>query len=313
MRSRHFRGEIPESTMKVARVSFLLLTILALPTVAFAEPKEKVVDWTATQIGLVKNFEVPECLFFDSARNVVFVSNISAKEGEYWSDDGKGFISLLGVDGEVKNLRWLDSTTQNPINAPKGMCVLDDWLYFTDNARLLRCKIGKNIQPNSVLEEIKLPRTKKLNDLATDGRSVFVSDTEMGKAFLIESSGKFREIPAPENVNGVTIHRGKLFAVSWGLHEVYELDAAGKNPPQPFGLSSHFKNFDGIEVLDDGTFLVSDFPGNKVCTISPDRKTVRTLIEIESPADIGLDRKRGILYVPQFMKDQIALFQLKSE
>lgn len=296
--------------MKVAQISFLLLIVLALPLAAPGEPTKESGDWAATQIALVKNFEVPESLFFDSARNVVFVSNISAKEGEYWSDDDKGFISLLGVDGEVKNLRWLDSTPQNPINAPKGMCVLNDWLYFTDNARLLRCKIGKNIEPVSAPEAIELPGTKKLNDIASDGKSLLVSDTESGKIFRVELSGKFREIPSPENVNGVTIHRGKIFAVSWGLHEVYELDADGKNPPKPFGLASHFKNLDGIEVLDDGTFLVSDFPGNKVCTISPDRKTVRTLIEIESPADIGLDRKRGILYVPQFMKNQVVLFQL---
>ena len=54
----------------------------------------------------------------------------------------------------------------------------------------------------------------------------------------------------------------------------------GKTPPKPFGLAAHFKSLDAIEVLDDGTFLVSDFPGNKVCTISADRKTVRKIIVV---------------------------------
>jgi hypothetical protein len=268
--------------------------------------------WTATRLSVTTGFDVPECVLFDPARNVAFVSNISAKEGEYWSDNGKGFISLLNRDGAVKNLRWIEGTAANPIHSPKGMCVLKDRLYFTDNARLMRSRIGKNFEA-SAPEQVPLPGTKRLNDLATDGKSVLVSDTELGKVFRVEPSGKFRELPAPQNVNGVTFHRGKIFAVSWGLHEVYELDPAGKNPPAPFGLASHFTNLDGIEVLDDGTFIVSDFVGNKVCTISPDRKTVRTLIEIESPADIGLDRKRGILYVPQFLKNQAVLFQLKKE
>lgn len=44
----------------------------------------------------------------------------------------------------------------------------------------------------------------------------------------------------------------------------------------------------------------------------PDRKTVRTSLKIESPADIGLDRQRSLLYVPQFLKDQGAIYQLRK-
>jgi hypothetical protein len=65
-------------------------------------------------------------------------------------------------------------------------------------------------------------------------------------------------------------------------------------------------------VLDDGTFVVSDFMGNKVCTVSPDRSSVSTLIEIPSPADIGLNRKDGLLYVPQFMKGKLSVYRIKK-
>ena len=88
---------------------------------------------------------------------------------------------------------------------------------------------------------------------------------------------------------------------------------AGKKPPQPFGLASHFSRLDGIEVLDDGTFIVSDLPAKKVFSVSPDRKTVRTLAELDSPADIGLDRKRNLLYVPQFFKNQAVVFKLVNK
>jgi sugar lactone lactonase YvrE len=138
---------------------------------------------------------------------------------------------------------------------------------------------------------------------------VFVSDTEAGKVFAYDPNG-WREIKAPKGVNGITFFKDRMFAVSWDLHEVYELDAAGKDEPKPFGLAGHFKALDGIEVLDDGTFIVSDFDGGKVCTISPDRKKVDTLLTCESPADIGLDRARGLLYVPQFLKNRVLVFQL---
>ena len=42
---------------------------------------------------------------------------------------------------------------------------------------------------------------------------------------------------------------------------IYEIDPAGVAEPIPFGLSSHFTNLDAIEVLPDGSFLVSDFKG----------------------------------------------------
>ena len=56
-----------------------------------------------------------------------------------------------------------------------------------------------------------------------------------------------------------------MFGVSWTEHEIYELDPAGKKAPVAFGLSDHFTNLDAIEVLGDGTSIVSDFTGNNVC------------------------------------------------
>jgi hypothetical protein len=102
-----------------------------------------------------------------------------------------------------------------------------------------------------------------------------------------------------------------MFGVSWGLHEVYELDPAGKEEPKPFGLAKHFKGLDGIEVLDDGTFIVTDFVGGKVCTISPDRKTVHEIIAVHSAADIGLDRQRRMLYVPSLMSNAVSAYKLE--
>ena len=80
-----------------------------------------------------------------------------------------------------------------------------------------------------------------------------------------------------------------------------------------FGLAEHFTNLDGIEVLDDDSNIVSDFMGNKVSLISPDRKTVTTLAEADTPADIGINRRNGLLYVPHFMKDKLTVFRLERK
>ena len=263
-------------------------------------------EWRVEELALIENLDLPECVAPDPARGVVYISNMVTATLAYWTDDGNGFISLAATDGQMKKLRWLESTSSAPINDPKGMCILKGRLYFNDNTRLMRVPLDGS----ALAEQIPIPGAQKLNDLVTDGEAVWVSDTGAGKVFRVEESGSRREVPAPAGVNGLACHKGLLFAVSWTLHEVYELDPAGVKPPKPFGLASHFANLDGIEVLDDGTFLVSDFKGNKVCTIAPDRKTVRTLVELETPADVGLDRGRGILYVPQVSKNRVTVFRL---
>jgi len=101
--------------------------------------------------------------------------------------------------------------------------------------------------------------------------------------------------------------------VSWDQHDIFELDPAGETDPVPFGLGAHFTHLDGIEVLDDGTFIVSDFDGNKLWAVGSDRKAIAPLADVETPADIGLDRKRMLLYVPLFMKDEVAIFRLTKD
>ncbi len=265
--------------------------------------------WGAELVKIVEGLNTPECALFDPNSGQVFVSNIATADEGYWDEDGKGFVSALSPDGVIRKLRCVDSTENAPVHAPKGMGILDGYLYFADITSLKRCRLDGS----GPVETIVLPGAEKLNDIACDGEAVWVSDVAASKLYRVDAEGKVGEIGAPENINGVTCWQGKIFAVSWFHHDVYELDPAGHNQPIPFGLARHFTNLDGIEVLDDGTFVVSDFTGNKVCTITPDRKTVETLVELETPADIGLDRAAGMLYVPQLTLNKLAIFKLTKE
>ena len=263
-------------------------------------------QWTATEVRRITGLKVPESVLADPENGVIYISNIDAPEGKYWMDDGVGHIARYTLEGEVKDALWLASSSSHPVNSPKGMCLCHERLYYTDNARLMR----RALDPNAVPEEIPLPAAKMLNDLVSDGVHVYVSDVNLGKIYRVDAMGKVTPIPSPASPNGLTFWKDHMFGVSWDLHEVYELDPAGEKPPLPFGLASHFTNLDGIEALDDGSLLVSDFVGNRVCLISADHKTVTTLAELESPADIGMDRSRGLLYVPSFLKDCVVIFRL---
>ena len=57
---------------------------------------------------------------------------------------------------------------------------------------------------------------------------------------------------------------------------------------------------------------MTDYVGNKVCSISADRKTVTKLIELESPADLGFDREKMLLYVPEMLVNRMTVLKLKQ-
>lgn len=258
----------------------------------------------AKHIVTLEGFQYPESALFDAKSGNIFVSNIECAPLGYWVDDGKAFISLLKKDNTIQTLRWVDSKPTALMNGNKGLTILGEHLYVADNTRLLRCTLsGQHV-------EVVASGFQKANDLCSDGSNVWLSDTGAGKIYCIKPSGEKREIKSPLSPNGLTFFGTKMFGVSWDLHEVYELDPAGKNEPIPFGLASYFTNLDGIEVLKDGTFIVSDFKGHKVCAISADRKTVTTLINLETPADIGVDHEAGILYVPQLLANKVSVFKL---
>ncbi|MCK5803085.1 MAG: hypothetical protein KAI66_09645 [Lentisphaeria bacterium] len=291
----------------IIRLSALSMTVVLLFAGCASNQKPEL-KWTASKIRTVTGFRTPECVVVDDANDRTYVSNVDAAKDEYWSDDGKGFISLLHADGGVRKYRWAATSVGTPLHGPKGMCLLGGYLYFNDNTRLMRCSADGGDRIEVVAEGFK-----KANDLATDGHNVWVTDTAAGKVYSVTPRGEKRAILAPESINGITFHLGRLYGVSWDLHDLYELDPHGVVPPKPFGLAKHFTNLDGIEVLADGTFLVSDFMGGAVYTVSPNRKDVMLLAKLDSPADIGLGSNGALLYVPQFFENHVVIYSLAKK
>lgn len=290
--------------------AFVSVVLVLLVMVGCGAPKMSEVSGLRAEIvTVIEDLDVPESMLPVPERDLIYISNVESAEDEYWTDDAEGYITLASYDGTKIEPRWLDSAEDAFLNGPKGMAILGDYLYFGDNKRVMRCSLSGRPP-----ERVPLPLLGKANDVATDGERVWVSDTINGKVHWYDpADGKMGVIPAVPGVNGITFHKDRMFAVSWAQHEVYELDPTGEQSPQPFGLADHFTNLDGIEVMCDGTIIVSDFMGAKVCAIGADRRTVTTLLEVESPADIGLDCGEGLLFVPQFMKDRALIVRLSGE
>ena len=253
---------------------------------------------------LIPNMHTPECVVYDAGSGYIYVSNVV---GEGWANDEKGFIARLKSDGSVDRLHWRTKTPEARLSAPKGMCILHGWLYVGDNARLARFSLT-----GTESQSIAVPDADHINDLATDGVHVWASDTTRGVIYRVTPDlREVKRIPGVPMINGIAFGKGRMWAVGWEPADLYEIDPSGVKAPRPFGLTKHFTNLDTIEVMPGGSFLVTDFGGNKVSVVSADEKEVRDVAEVKNPADAGVDLKGRRLFVPSFTGDTVSVFSLK--
>ncbi len=69
-------------------------------------------------------FDVPESVLYNPAKKELYVSNIN---GQPLGRDGNGYISRLGLDGEIIIRKWVTG-----LDAPKGMGIFKNILYVAD-------------------------------------------------------------------------------------------------------------------------------------------------------------------------------------
>jgi len=269
-------------------------------------------QWQTQKLAQIDGLNAPECAFVVPETGEVYVSSIHALEengdDRYVLADGNGFITRLRPGGQLDDLHWFKSTAEGPLNGPRGICIFRDVLYTadTDHVRRIDMKTGKMLAP------ILVEGAKLLNDIATDGQDVYVSDTFTDKIHRLEGDG-YTTIADLPSANGLAFAGGRMYCTSWAAHEIYEVDVTGKTAPVAFGLADKFGGLDGLVILPDGQFLVSDYKDGKVAIVSADRKTVRTLFELNTPADIGVDFDRGLLYVPLLEDGAVAIYEFRKK
>jgi len=308
------RGDRPCNLVTAVRRAASLLAMSAAVFIGMdATSPATSADWYAVPVARLTGFKTPESVLPLPERGVVFVSNIETATRGYWRKDRRGFLSLLKFTPpdtwKPAPLEWIRSAGAVPLNAPKGLCYFKGKLYAADIDRVIEIPLDAPQKGRT----LRILRALQLNDMATDGRYVYVSDTAAGCVYRLNMTGYgHRRIPAPSYVNGITFYNGRMYAVGWQTHEVYILDPEGRKQPVPLGVAGAFWSLDGIELLDDETILVSDFTRGRVCWIDRNRR-VHTLVEMETPADIGIDRQNLLLYVPSFERDEVRIFRLTTK
>ena len=266
------------------------------------------VGWDLRDAG----FATPESVLHHADADVYLVSNINGDPG---GKDDNGFISRVSPDGTVEELKWIDGAAEDvELHAPKGMAVQEGTLYVTD----IDCVRMFDAASGAPSGEVCVPDATFLNDIAPDAQgTLFVTDTGLESGpdglvptgtdavYRLSGDGRMAAIARGEwlgRPNGVAVGSRGIFVVTFGSGEVHQLAVDGSHEPV---MPASDRQLDGVEFTDDGGFVFSSWGESAVFRVAGDGVVTRIVEDVEAPADIGLDRTRGRVLIPQFSANAV--------
>jgi hypothetical protein len=231
--------------------------------------------------------------------------------------DGDGSIYKLSLDGKLIEQRF----NKSALNAPKGTAIVNGVLYVADIDRV----VGIDIRTGEQVKEIDLASfgTSFLNDIALkDTTTLFVGSIDVSKIFVITLSNPARievlDVPEIKSPNGLYYNKptNQLFFVELVRNDLLQgkigvIDWDKNNHPKMTYLSDLKGNFDGLQMIDRNTLLVSDwynFKELKCRLIKVDiaKKKATPFLDDVDAADILYDKQTKGLIVPGLCKGTIS-------
>jgi hypothetical protein len=265
---------------------------------------------TAHRAGVLQHIYGPESVRYASDEDVYFVS---AMNGPGSAKDNNGYIlEVAGSQLGLARVLVAGGAAGVHLDAPKGLAIHGDTLWATD-IDVLR---GFDRHTGKPLGEIDLRPygAVLLNDVGIGPNgSMYVTDTgiDMSQIGVIYVGGDKVFSIGPNRAVSVVAHGnvlGRPNGVTWDgtgkrwvvvsfdpFHsEVYALHPSDSTR---IILAKGKGKFDGIEALPNGTFLVSCWADSSVHQFGKG-EDIQVVRNVPTPADIGLDTKRGRLAIP---------------
>ncbi len=274
--------------MKKIFLIILLFTIYYLPAQTLVKA------WTTGKV-----LEVPESAFYDAASGNIYISNIAGAPSE---KNGKGFISVLDTDGNIKNLHWADG-----LNAPKGITIFRGKFYVTDinEVVVIDLKSGK------IIQKILVSGARFLNDITHDNRGrLYISDTQTDIIYRITNSRAepwlFNE-PLLTRPNGMNTLNGQiLIGTTKGILAVNPDTKTIKH------LVHHQGLIDGLIPLANNRFVISNWENKiEIVTANYSKELWTNSGKDIYAADLGYVPEKNLLLVPTFYDNRILAFYIK--
>lgn len=265
----------------------------------------------------VEGFATPESVFV--ADDAYYVANIN---GAPLDKDDNGFISKLGKDGKVLELKWISGESDGiELHAPKGMGLHEGTLYVADIDVVRRFEVatGKSLGP------IRVEGATFLNDIHVAGDHVYVSDSGIGSDFKPAGTPAIYVIDAKDAepqaeklaITEVGLPNG-LFALAKeggdtvffnGFDDAKAIhgfdrktgEALPKLDVPAGGLDGLF----GLETEGAWSFFVSSWETGTVYHVAEPGRFKVIASGLKGPADFGVDAANKLVIVPVFMENRV--------
>ena len=248
-----------------------------------------------------KTFKMPESALFDTARNVLYISNYDRS-----SMAGGQFISKISIDGKIEKSKWVTG-----LFYPTGMTIFKDKLYVVERKNLVEI----DPEAGKILKRYPIPQPVFPNDVTVDQPgNLYISDS--GKSVIFKlANGKFEEwlkggeISRP---NGLLIHKNRLIVGNNGDNCLKAVNLANKKVTTIVNLGKGI--IDGIKTDKDGNYLVSHYEG-KLYRITPSGEVTK-LLDTSVPqfrtADFEYIIEKNLFIIPSLQGDRVTTYRLKK-
>lgn len=267
----------------------------------------------------VAGFQAPESARYDPDLDVWYVTNIN---GSPVDKDGNGYISRLHGDGTVDAMKWIAGGANGvTLNAPKGMALQADTLWVAD----IDAVRGFDRRTGAPVASVTLVGAQFLNDVAVGADGLYATDSGLH----VDAQGMTHPGPdrvyriAPDRSQSVALESDSLAApngITWDaarkqfvivpfFGNVIRAWTPGSKATIPLGTSKG--QLDGVEILDAKRLLVTSWADSSLNVLENGTLTP-VAGDLPSPADIGLDVKRGRVAIPLLMENRVEFRMLPT-
>lgn len=273
----------------------------------------------ATLLGTTEGLQGPESVRYDPGLDAFFISSINGGPGR---KDNNGWIGIVSAERRGRAEVFISGGDDGAfLHAPKGMVIQGDTLWVTD-IDILR---GFNKNDGTFVAAVGFwsKNVSFLNDVAlgSDG-ALYLTDS--GISF--DAAGQMKPSPGGPRVyrlagrtmteevkgdilagvNGIAFDAAntRFILAPFNSKEVQSWRPGAL--PEPLATGPGM--YDGVEIV-NGRIYVTSWADSAVHVIEGGK--MRKLISgLPSPADIGVDTKRGVLAVPRLNDGRVDYFKL---
>ena len=280
----------------------LILSLCALSAAHAGAPKK---------LWELKGFDAPELVVFDPASNALYVSNIG---GKIWQKDRNGFLAKVSSDGKMIERNWLTG-----LNSPTGLALDGGKLYVADIDQLVEIDIASK----SIAKRYPAPGAKWFNDVASDGKGVvYVADSATNTIWRLKD-GKFEAWLTDDALNapnGLHVEGDTLIVAPFGamaeagkearLAHLLVVSLNDKSIKQ-LGIGLAFGNLDGVEPIEPGVYLVTDWASGPLYRVDAQGNVVRLLDLHQGTADLTYLPETKTILIPMMLDNALVAYKLE--